>query len=62
MNFYIRLPEYWTAKQAEFMHDLVELLHEALWRQYGQVLCEHWSRPDSNRHPFEDDEESTSAR
>ena len=62
MNFQISLPDYWTVEQAEFLHDFVELLHEAVWRQYGLALCEYWSRPDSNRDLFADDEEDTAAR
>lgn len=57
MNVQIRLPDYWTIEQAEFMHDLVELLHNAVWNQYGDELCEYWAPPGSNRDLFEDDEE-----
>lgn len=51
----IHLPDHWTMKQAEFMHDLVELLHEAVWEQYGQKLCEYWEQPGSDRRLDDDD-------
>ena len=57
MSLQIRLPDRWTPEQAEFMHDLVEMLHNAVWDQYGDDLCEYWARPGSNRDLFEDDEE-----
>lgn len=55
MNLIIHLPDHWTDQQAEFMHDLVELLHEALWRQYGLSLCEYWERQDKEQHQNDDD-------
>jgi len=61
MNVSIRLPDYWTIEQVEFLHDLVELLHNAVWDQYGQELCEHWERPGSNRDLFDDDEDERQA-
>lgn len=56
MNVAIQLPEHWTVEQAEFLHDLVDLLHEAVWRQYGQALCEHWARSPSSRDLFDDED------
>ena len=61
MIFQIRLPDCWTPEQAEFMHDLVEMLHNAVWDQYGQELCEHWARPGANRDLFDDDEDEKQA-
>lgn len=53
----IHLPDDWTMEQVEFLHDLIDLLQEAVWQQYGEDLCEYWSRPGSNRDLFEDDQD-----
>ena len=51
MNVTIRLPDIWPIEKIDFLHDFVNDLHEAIWQQYGQALCEYWeSQP-----PFEPD-------
>jgi len=57
----IHLPDHWTMEQAEFVHDLADLLYEAVWRQYGQKLCEYWGHPESDRNLFDDDCEPAAA-
>ena len=57
MNVFIRLPDCWSIEQVEFLHDFIELLHDAVWDQYGQELCKHWARSGSNRDLFDDDGE-----
>lgn len=58
----IHLPEYWTIEQAEFVHDFADLLYEAVWRQYGQKLCEHWEAPKAKRQISQDACEPASMR
>ncbi len=50
MNFSIRLPEDWSLEKVDFLHEFVNQLHEAIWDQYGQALCEYWEK----HPPFEE--------
>jgi hypothetical protein len=46
MNPDFRLPEHWTPEQADAFLDIVEMLHDAVFNQYGDELTKLWmNRP-----------------
>lgn len=42
MNPHFRLPEHWSAEQADAFLDIIEMLHDAVWRQYGTAMTRLW--------------------
>ena len=57
MNLSIRLPDFWTEEQVDFLLDVVEQLHEAIWDQYGDKLCVYWQDHPPNSGSFSREEE-----
>ncbi len=50
MSYLIRLPDHWPIEKVDFFLEIINQLHEAIWDQYGQSLCEYWEE----HPPFED--------
>ncbi len=43
MRSRLRLPDTWTAEEADFLLDLVNELNNAILEQYGDVLYRFWN-------------------
>ena len=42
MTPFIRIPDHWTPKHVELILDFIDDLYQAIWDQYGDVLCLYW--------------------